>query len=106
MTAAQQTDTARDGARQNARWRAIGGFDVERGEYELGPPAGERGVTGEMFADQDALAEQDVVNRPVKTFLPQVIDEVRRGEIAGQDLDLAGDQPLRRRDRKARVPII
>ena len=59
-----------------------------------------------MFRDEHALAEQDVVHRPVEARLAAVDGEIRRREVDADQLDALRDQPLRRRHAEAGMLVV
>src|SRR5262245_23225793 len=86
-----------DGAGHDAARTAVAIDDGERPEEELGAAAGERRMPSQMLGDENAMRQQRTMHRPVKAGLAQVIDEIGRREIAGEQLDALREQPFRRR---------
>ena len=90
----------------HARWCAVGVLDVEREKHRVDPVPGQRPKVREMLGDEHAVAQQDVMHRPVEVRRAAVHRQVRRGEVDADEFDAALHEPRRRRQAERWVLVV
>lgn len=92
---------------QDTRWSCVGALDRDRADDDLRPVTGQRPEVGKMLDDQDAIGEQDLVDRPVESLFRASQDpKIWRCDICPDYDHAVVDKPGCGLDRQPRMVVV